>query len=113
VPQEDGLVLPADTEIPPSGTLASRWYRYVTFEKGIQVFLLEGAGGARLWVDNLLLIDSWESRAGAFWRAIPLSAGEHLVRLEYIQRTETPSLRLRWAPANTRPTVFFPLLWKR
>lgn len=79
-------------------------------------FFAQCSGGLRLWIDNELLIDHWDSpdwKTGQHARR-SLDKGPHEMRLQYRDRGGRAALRVRWAggpiPPNT--VVGYPYLRK-
>ena len=71
-------------------------------------FYAQCEGGMRLWLDDQLLVDNWNSAgwtAGAQHAARRLAAGAHPLRLEFQDRGGRAAVRVRWAggpiPPNT------------
>ena len=57
--------------------------------------------GARLWVDDQLILDAWTHETGRELTAdLDLQAGTHALRLEYFDRSGDAEARLWW---ETRP----------
>ncbi|MBL8056291.1 MAG: SH3 domain-containing protein, partial [Anaerolineales bacterium] len=81
----------------PADNFSARWTRSVNVEAGTYRFKILVDDGARLWVDDRLLIDEW--RGGAVREAaaeISLAAGAHTVKLEYYEATLDARVRLTW-----------------
>lgn len=65
-----------------------RWTRTVNLSEGVYRFSLNMDDGARLWVDNVLVVDQWHTASGQTYVVdVPLGAGNHVVRLEYFEET--------------------------
>ncbi len=81
---------------------SARWTRKLTFEAATYRFHLIVDDGARLWLDNQLLIDEWHDGAERE-RVVemPLVAGEHNLRVEYYERGGEARLRLTWQKVAT------------
>jgi type II secretory pathway pseudopilin PulG len=64
-------------------------------------FYLTLDDGARLWINDQLVINSWQSNAGAeVSGTIALTAGQfYRIRIEYFENTGTATLQLRWSSA--------------
>ncbi|MHC4446051.1 MAG: PA14 domain-containing protein, partial [Planctomycetota bacterium] len=81
----------------PINDYSVRWTRTQTFEEGLYRFHVIVDDGARLYVDEGLVIDDW--REGA-WRQISgerwLSSGNHNLRLEYYEHTGDSYIQLWW-----------------
>jgi hypothetical protein len=91
----------------PVDNFSVRWTRSVHFDAGTYRFRILVDDGARLWVDNHLLIDEWRDGSVRERTAdIYLSAGHHSLRLEYYERTGDARIRLTWERVDDRPTHF-------
>jgi LysM repeat protein len=63
-----------------------RWTRTVYLNEGTYRFTVNVDDGARLFVDNILVIDQWQSYTGQTYTAdVPLGAGNHVIRMEYFE----------------------------
>jgi len=72
-----------------------RWTRLVSWPAGIYRFALEADDGARLWVDDSLLIDAWPALPSQLYATETyLPAGEHRLKVEYYEVTLDAHLRL-------------------
>ncbi|MBZ5654548.1 MAG: glycoside hydrolase family 3 C-terminal domain-containing protein [Acidobacteriia bacterium] len=68
--------------------VSARWYGYFTpSSPGEHLFFVQGpgeGGGYRLYVDDKLVVDTWElSRSLVSQVRLPLAAGPHTIRFEY------------------------------
>jgi hypothetical protein len=66
---------------------SARWTRELMFQEGTYRFSVRVDDGARLWVDDRLVIDEWE--VGSVRTAavdLDMSKGKHDVKLEYFER---------------------------
>jgi hypothetical protein len=63
--------------------------------------------GARLWVNNQLLIDKWVNQAATEWSgSLTLTANRlYLIRLEYYENTGFASAVLSWSSPSTTKAV--------
>ena len=85
-----GLGVPADN-------FSARWTRTLSFGDGNYRLYMKVDDGARLWVDDQLLIDQWhDSGPVTYVTDRHLSSGDHRVRLEYYDRTGGAQARLWW-----------------
>lgn len=63
-----------------------RWTRTFNLSEGTYRFTMNVDDGARLWVDNVLVIDQWHSYTGQTYTVdVPLGAGNHVIRMEYFE----------------------------
>jgi hypothetical protein len=81
----------------PADNFSARWTRLVSFDAATYRFHLIVDDGARLWVDNQLLIGAWRDGAARELTAdYPLAAGQHSLRLEYYEHGDKARVRLWW-----------------
>lgn len=93
-----------DPALPADG-FSARWTRRLAFPGMTHQFQLQANGGARLFVDDQLLIDLWQedgvsSTASA---SIDLTPGEHTLRVEYFDQSGDASIALRWQAVDLYP----------
>ena len=87
---------------PGTGVVADgfsvRWTAYAQFAAGSYTFRLTVDDGARLWVDEQLIIDQWHDQSPtAYTVTRNMSAGHHSVRLEYYERAGDAVCQLSWS----------------
>jgi hypothetical protein len=85
-----------------------RYARVMALTEGEYPFVLEAAGGVRMWVDGKLVVDEWDA-GGAFIqhaRTVPVLSGLHRIEVEYRHRGEGSS-RIRFGnlPPNAPVVV--------
>ncbi|MBN1890815.1 MAG: LysM peptidoglycan-binding domain-containing protein [Thermoflexales bacterium] len=81
----------------PVDNFSARWTRTVYFKAGSYRFTLTVDDGARLWVDDRLLVDKWGQAASATHTAdVELAAGYHSVRMEHQEFTGVAVAMLGW-----------------
>ena len=88
------------TQIPVDG-FSVRWIRTVQFAAGTYRFHVIVDDGARLWVNDRLVLDEW--RDGAVRELtvdVPLAAGVHALRLEAYEAMGQARVRLHWEPVS-------------
>jgi hypothetical protein len=92
----------------PSDGFSVRWQREIQAESALYRFTLEVDDGARLYVDDRLILESWRrGERRTLSLDYPLQAGEHTVRLDYFEHNGDATVALRWtkltdsAPAPT------------
>jgi len=89
----------------PSEGFSARWTGFVTPPgAGAYTFFARIDDGARLWVDNELVIDEWGPHSGVEYASKPvtLAAGRKTpVRLEYCEFTGGAVMRLWWQSDRT------------
>ncbi len=65
-----------------------RWTRTLNLSTGTYRFSVNVDDGARLWVDNILVLDQWHAASGQTYVVdVPLGAGNHFIRMEYYEDT--------------------------
>lgn len=85
----------------PSDKFSVRWTATAPFDAAIYRFSLLVDDGARLWVDDKMILDSWKDGSVRELTAeLGLSKGKHALRLEYYDNTQTARVRLRWSKVN-------------
>jgi hypothetical protein len=81
----------------PVDNFSARWTREVKFEAGIYHFLVRMDDGARLWIDDQLVVDEWEDGTNRVVELnLLMSQGKHNLKLEYYEHTAEARVRLRW-----------------
>ena len=84
----------------PADGFSVRWTRRMQFAAGSYRFVVDVDDGARLWVDDTLVIDQWHDGIGSYAGNIYLNEGKHTVRLEMYENAGTAKARLRWSLAS-------------
>jgi len=78
---------------------SARWEGFLKVsETDTYTFVVEGAGGFRLWLDGEELIDRWWNRRRDTERSegIDLERGLHKIRVDYSQHLGSPHLVVSW-----------------
>ena len=76
---------------------SARWTRAMTFDAGTYRFRLTVDDGARLWINNQLVIDEWRDGAERERVAdVALAAGTHNLRVDYYEGAGNARIRLTW-----------------
>lgn len=80
-----------------SDYFSARWNRTVYFSPGAYRFRVTVDDGARLFVNNNLIINQWRQQSATeFTAELTLSGGSIPVRLEYVEYTGNALIRLSW-----------------
>lgn len=80
-----------------SDNFSVRWTGFIHFGAGTYTFYVTTDDGARLWIDDQLVIDQWRPQEATTHTASKyLSAGYHSIRLEYYEAQGNAVIRLRW-----------------
>lgn len=83
-----------------------RWTGKIKAPKsGKYTFITRSDDGARLWIDNKLLIDDWKPHAEEEHRArISLKKGFHDIKVEYFDAEIMATMKLLWIIPGTQRT---------
>jgi subtilisin len=83
---------------------SARWTRTVNFAAGVYRFTASVDNGVRLYVDGQLKIDQWGNLPpNTYTTNVTLSAGNHDIKLEFIEYVGGASVSLSWAPLPPDP----------
>lgn len=85
-----------------------RFSRPVSFEAGNYAFYLTVDDGARLYIDDALVIDKWHGsfRGTATYRhAQAITAGVHNIKIEYYEEGGDARVRLQWINEDVHPNT--------
>jgi hypothetical protein len=86
----------------PADDFSARWTGTTRFDQAIYRFHVVVDDGARLWVDDNLLIDAWATGTSReVTQDLGLTRGDHSLRLEYFESRGRASVRLSWEKAQT------------
>ncbi len=90
----------------PADNFSVRWQRTLDFEAGGYRFNLRADDGARLWIDNRLVIDRWQGGDGqtTYSGDLSLGGGPHTVRVDYVEGSGNASVQLSWQRTGATPT---------
>ena len=81
----------------PADDFSARWTRNWQFEAGTYRFRVVVDDGARLWVDDELVIDHWRTGVPkGYTGEIALDEGPHHLRLEYFEFRYGAQVHLSW-----------------
>ena len=81
----------------PAEQFSARWTRQLSFDAGVYNFFLEVDDGARLFIDDQLVLDEWRTGSQRMASAtVSLAAGRHNLRVEYFERTGLALARFWW-----------------
>lgn len=78
---------------------SARWVASLNFAQGNYRFVATTDDGMRVWVDGVLIIDSWyDTPARTIYTSRFMEAGYHHVRVEYYDNAGHAVARLSWQP---------------
>jgi hypothetical protein len=82
-----------------SDTFSVRWSGYVVpTQTQTYTFSALVDDGARLWVNNKLLVDKLTAKAGEYSGSIALTAGQaYTIKMEYVENTGKAQAKLSWS----------------
>lgn len=81
----------------PTDGFSVRWTKNQAFDAGNYTFSTITDDGVRLYVDNTLVIDHWVNQSSTTYTAnINLTAGNHLITMEYYDWLVNAVARLNW-----------------
>ncbi|MCX6028459.1 MAG: PA14 domain-containing protein [Chloroflexi bacterium] len=78
-----------------------RWTRTISFDQGTYTFFVTHDDGARLWVDDILVLDQWNTCCRTDTAQVSLTAGMHSIRMEMFDHSGVGIARLTWQGAVT------------
>jgi hypothetical protein len=86
-----------------------RWSRYIEESPGTYRFKATSDDGIRVYIDNYLVINERHDHpSSTFVADVPLTAGHHLVVVEYYESKGLAKAKLSWAPLSMpEPTQFW------
>ena len=88
----------------PADRYSVRWSRTLNLASGVYRFATRTDDGVRLFVDGALVIDRWYPMPPTTHTAdVPVSAGNHNVRMEYYEWTGVASAKLWWTRVGDEP----------
>jgi murein DD-endopeptidase MepM/ murein hydrolase activator NlpD len=93
----------------PADNFSARWIRIVNFNAGTYRFKVTSDDGFRLYIDNALKLDKWfDQGATTYTVDVPLSGGDHDIKLEYYENGGYATAKLSWeelSPTDCIQTV--------
>ncbi|MEZ4717462.1 MAG: PA14 domain-containing protein [Caldilineaceae bacterium] len=76
---------------------SARWVQTTYFAAGTYRFFADVDDGVRIWVDDRLVVDSWQAARGyVITGDISLEQGPHTVRVEYFELEQIAKIRVWW-----------------
>jgi hypothetical protein len=83
----------------PADNFSVRWTRTLNFESRVYRFSIRSDDGARVFVDNNVVIDEWHPAAPFTYTAdVNLTAGPHAVRVEYYEGVMDAYILFKFEP---------------
>jgi hypothetical protein len=88
----------------PADDFSARWSRYIDVPAGSYRFTTTSDDGIRVYVDNNLIINYWNDHPAQVSTAdIALSAGHHLVVVEYYEHGGYAVAKVSWEAGSSEP----------
>ncbi len=88
----------------PADNFSARWMRVVQFEGGLYRFRAVVDDGVRIYVDELLALDSWHDGARReVTTDFKVTPGAHAVRVEYYERAGDALIQVSWERISAYP----------
>ncbi len=88
----------------PQNLFSIRWTGWWNFEAGEHTFFVFADDGVRLWLDDRLLIDHWQTGGEDHYGTATVStAGLHRLKLEYFEEYGSAAIRLHWRRTDLYP----------
>jgi large repetitive protein len=88
-----------------AGNWSSRHTGEIGLNSGSYGFSLAAVDGARLWIDDLLVVDNWVASPLTETGSITVAEGRHRIRIDHFASSSTSGLSLRWTPPSSSPAV--------
>lgn len=94
--------------LPPRGPISVRWEGTIEVEaEGAYLFQTFADNGAKLWIDDQLVIETWWQNWLAYAKQarVHLTPGKHRLRAEWSRDSGGTTMQVRWkTPVADRPT---------
>jgi hypothetical protein len=98
---------------PAMDNFSARWTRTVNLAQGVYRFTAAVDNGVRLYIDGQLKIDQWGDLAPNTYIAdVALTAGNHEIKLEFVEYTGGASVSLSWADVTNCVAIVPVGRWK-
>lgn len=93
--------------LPPFDFFSVRFTQIRSMTEGFYRFQLSGNDGMRLYVDDELVINSWQQQGEvANWAEHYVTSGDHILRVEYFDKTGEANIDLDISPINIQYEYF-------
>jgi hypothetical protein len=90
----------------PVDQFSVRWSGTFDFDAGLYEFSVGTDDGARLWINDKLVIDRWvvgNDDYAVLKEVVELGRGSHDLRLEYFDAQELAGVHIHWEPTDAVP----------
>lgn len=92
-----------------SDFFSARWQGTIIVPDGVYRFTMGSDDGSRLWIDDVLVMDYWDTCCQYWNRNVALSAGAHSVRMEMHEHDGAAWAHLSWQ-TDDNPVIKFAVL---
>ena len=83
----------------PINNFSGHWQGKFVFAAGEYIFHSLSDDGARLKIDGQFVIQGWKNQAPTnYYATVPLTAGAHIIEVEYYEATAGARLKVDWSP---------------
>ena len=84
-------------DVLPVDKFSVRWQGNFDFVGDKYRFIAQADDGIRVWIDGNLVINQWQANINTeYTYDVPLTAGKHLIKVEYHEETGSAAVRLSW-----------------
>lgn len=88
----------------PADQFSAEWRRTAYFGNGTYRFHVRSDDGARLWLNQSLLVDEWHPNPYTEYQVdYTTTAGMYEINLEYYEETGAAAVKLWWEPVSIQP----------
>lgn len=96
----------------PTDAFSARWTRSVSFDAATYRFYVIVDDGARLWVDDTLVIDAWrDGPPREVATDYAMVRGAHRIKVEYYERAGNAEIRVGWEKREVTYTDWKGMYW--
>jgi hypothetical protein len=88
----------------PSDYFSVRWSRQAYFSEGQHRFTVRADDGVRIWIDGVLVLDRWHGGDTEDTIERWMSAGHHIIIVEYFELEGLARAQVSWQRLTTPPT---------
>lgn len=89
----------------PNDNFSARWTKTQYFPAGRYTFTIGSDDGSRLFIDDVLAVNAWKDQSFTDTsKDVDLTAGNHVLRMEYYESGGGAGVRLGWDFALNQPT---------
>lgn len=84
-----------------SNDFSAKWEGYFFFDAGTYTFTISSDDGSKVYVDDQLLISSWQVQSGRQLKATKtLDNKAHKIKVEYFEMADGASIHFNWAKTS-------------